>query len=128
MITVTAGGNFKNTETFLRKASNIDLRSILEEYGRLGVDALARNTPVDTGKTAKSWDYEIVYGKNEVKLIWVNDNMAENTDIPVAMLIQYGHATKNGGYVTGIDYINPALTKLFDKMADKAWREVSKVT
>lgn len=128
MITVTAGGNFKNTETLLRKASNINLRPILEEYGRLGVDALARNTPVDTGKTAKSWDYEIVYGKNEVKLIWVNDNMAENTDIPVAMLIQYGHATKNGGYVTGIDYINPALTKLFDKMADKAWREVSKVT
>jgi hypothetical protein len=128
MIKVTAGGNFKNTETLLRKASNINLRPILEEYGRLGVDALARNTPVDTGKTAKSWDYEIVYGKNEVKLIWVNDNMAENTDIPVAMLIQYGHATKNGGYVTGIDYINPALTKLFDKMADKAWREVSKVT
>lgn len=128
MIKVTAGGNFKNTETLLRKASNINLRPILEEYGRLGVDALARNTPVDTGKTAKSWDYEIVYGKNEVKLIWVNDNMAENTDIPVAMLIQYGHATKNGGYVTGIDYINPALTKLFDKMADKAWGEVSKVT
>lgn len=128
MITVTAGGNFKNTETLLRKASNINLRPILEEYGRLGVDALARNTPVDTGKTAKSWDYEIIYGKNEVKLIWVNDNMAENTDIPVAMLIQYGHATKNGGYITGIDYINPALTKLFDKMADKAWREVSKVT
>ena len=128
MIKVTAGGNFKNTETLLRKATNINLRPILEEYGRLGVDALARNTPVDTGKTAKSWDYEIVYGKNEVKLIWVNDNMAENTDIPVAMLIQYGHATKNGGYVTGIDYINPALTKLFDKMADKAWREVSKVT
>ena len=128
MIKVTAGGNFKNTETLLRKASNINLRPILEEYGRLGVDALARNTPVDTGKTAKSWDYEIVYGKNEVKLIWVNDNMAENTDIPVAMLIQYGHATKNGGYVTGIDYINPELTKLFDKMADKAWREVSKVT
>lgn len=128
MIKVTAGGNFKNTETLLRKASNINLRPILEEYGRLGADALARNTPVDTGKTAKSWDYEIVYGKNEVKLIWVNDNMAENTDIPVAMLIQYGHATKNGGYVTGIDYINPALTKLFDKMADKAWREVSKVT
>ena len=128
MIKVTDGVNFKNTETLLRKASNINLRPILEEYGRLGVDALARNTPVDTGKTAKSWDYEIVYGKNEVKLIWVNDNMAENTDIPVAMLIQYGHATKNGGYVTGIDYINPALTKLFDKMADKAWREVSKVT
>lgn len=128
MITVTAGGNFKNTETLLKKASNINLRPILEEYGRLGVDALARNTPVDTGKTAKSWDYEIVYGKNEVKLIWVNDNMAGNTDIPVAMLIQYGHATKNGGYVTGIDYINPALTKLFDKMADKAWKEVSKVT
>ena len=128
MIKVTAGGNFKNTETLLRKASNINLRPILEEYGRLGVDALARNTPVDTGKTAKSWDYEIVYGKNEVKLIWVNDNMAENTDIPVAMLIQYGHATKNGGYVTGIDYINPALTKIFEKMADKAWREVSKVT
>lgn len=128
MITVTSGGNFKNTETLLKKASNINLRPILEEYGRLGVDALARNTPVDTGKTAKSWDYEIVYGKNEVKLIWVNDNMAGNTDIPVAMLIQYGHATKNGGYVTGIDYINPALTKIFEKMADKAWREVSKVT
>lgn len=128
MITVTAGGNFKNTETLLRKASNINLRPILEECGRLGVDALARNTPVDTGKTAKSWDYEIIYGKNEVKLIWVNDNMAENTDIPIAMLIQYGHATKNGGYVTGIDYINPALTKIFEKMADKAWREVSKVT
>ena len=128
MITVTAGGNFKNTETLLKKASNINLRPILEEYGRLGVDALARNTPVNTGKTAKSWDYEIIYGKNEVKLIWVNDNMAENTDIPVAMLIQYGHATKNGGYVTGIDYINPALTKIFEKMADKAWREVSKVT
>lgn len=94
----------------------------------MGVDALSRETPVDTGKTAKSWSYEIVYGKNEVKIVWTNGNMAENTDIPVAMLIQYGHATRNGGYVMGVDYINPALSKVFEKMADTAWREVTKST
>ena len=42
------------------------------------------------------------------------------------MRLQTGHGTGTGGYVTGIDYINPALRPIFDKLADDAWAEVVK--
>lgn len=126
MITVKASGSFKNTEKFIRHASSANIRRILESYGRAGVDALANATPINTGKTAESWDFEIVQGRDMIKVVWTNSNMAGDTNIPVAMLLEYGHATRNGGYVTGIDYINPALSKIFDKMANDAWKEVTK--
>lgn len=126
MITVKASGSFKNTEKFINHASSANIRRILESYGRAGVDALARATPIDTGKTSESWDFEIVQGKGMIKVVWTNSNMAGDTNIPIAILLEYGHATRNGGYVTGIDYINPALSKIFDKMANDAWKEVTK--
>lgn len=123
MIKITHSGNFNNTERFFSNVKDKNFISLLDEYGRRGVDALSSNTPIDSGKTAYSWGYEIHMTKNSWKIIWTNDNI--NRGIPIAILIQYGHATKNGGYVEGRDFINPAMQPIFDKMADELWREVT---
>ena len=126
-IQFTHKGNFNKMERFLSKAVHVKpvVKLILEKYGRRGVEALREATPKDTGKTADSWMYEIVEEKNgNLKIVWHNTNIA-NGWVPVAILLQYGHATGNGGYVQGTDYINPAIDSIFKKLADEAWKEVS---
>lgn len=125
-IVVKSKGNFSKTNTFFDKLSNIIQYVDLRKYGKMGVDALSNATPKDSGKTALSWRYEIEHDKNNktYKLSWYNDNISDD-QYNVAVLLQYGHATNNGGYVKGVDYINPALAPIFEKIADDAWKEVN---
>lgn len=122
-ITVNAKGDFKNLEKFLRKSFGFRYRHVLEKYGQQGVEALAAATPKDTGTTAASWAYEIVENGDSLSVIWTNSNINKNVNI--ALILQYGHGTGTGGYVHGVDYINPALRPIFDAMADAAWKEVT---
>ncbi len=118
-------GDFSKTESFLKKLRKLDLDSVLRKYGELGVQALASATPVETGKTAASWDYKIEKGKGVVTITWTNSNV--NNGVPIALLIQYGHGTGTGGYVQGRDYIKPAIRPIFDELADALWEEVTKL-
>lgn len=118
-------GDFSKTESFLKKLRKLDLDSVLRKYGELGVQALASATPVETGKTAASWDYKIEKGKGVVTITWTNSNV--NNGVPIALLIQYGHGTGTGGYVQGRDYIKPAILPIFDQLADALWKEVTEL-
>lgn len=125
-IKINHRGDFLKTERFLRKA-NTKLGSryqdqILEKYGRKGVEALASTTPKDTGKTSQSWSYEVISAKDSVRLVWKNSNIVNG--VPIAIILFYGHGTRNGGYVEGRDYINPALQPIFDEIADELWKEI----
>lgn len=124
MITIKTKGSFKRTHKFLKRLDEKDFLRNLEKYGEAGVEALAANTPVDTGKTAESWDYQIVEGNGYVSVQWFNTNIVDG--VPIAVILQYGHGTRNGGYVKGRDYINPAMKSVFDKIAEDAWAEVVK--
>lgn len=123
LIEVKATGEFTKTNRFLKKMSNFNSDKIFHSYGRLGVQELQKATPKDTGKTANSWNYEIVKENGKTSLIWSNDNINEGAVI--AILIQYGHGTRNGGYVQGVDYINPALRTTFDRMSKELWKAVT---
>jgi len=117
-------GNFKTTEKFLMNLRHMKFERILERYGQKGVDALAAATPVRTGKTAASWSYEVSREGSTYIISWKNSNLEKG--VPIAVLIQTGHGTKNGGYVRGIDYINPAMKPVFDAIANDAWKEMTK--
>lgn len=123
MLGFTSSGDFKNTERFLKKAMDGDIFEGLERYGQQGVDALAKATPVDTGKTAASWGYRVIRSKTRPGIEWYNTNVKDG-GVNVAILIQYGHGTGTGGYVQGRDYINPGLRPLFDQIADNVWKQV----
>lgn len=124
MVKLTAKGDFSKTFKFLEGAKKLaHITTTLEKYGQRGVDALSSATPVDTGKTAGSWYYEIQEAKDEYKIVFGNTNV--NKGVPIAIILQYGHGTGNGGYVQGIDYINPALKPIFDELAEKVWKEVT---
>lgn len=125
MITFKQHGNFKKTEQFLTRVERAEYAKVLEKYGRAGVDALASATPIDSGLTASSWGYEIRISGASFSIVWTNSNVVSG--VPIAIILQYGHGTRNGGYVQGRDYINPALKPIFDKIADEAWREVTKL-
>lgn len=99
--------------------------TILHRYGKEGVAALSSATPVESGETARGWNYEIRESyKNGVTIVWTNDHVVN--DVSIAIILQYGHGTRNGGYVQGRDYINPAMRPIFDKMSEDLWREVTK--
>ena len=120
-------GNFNKLEKFLVKSLHISplIKPILHKYGKMGVEALKEATPKDTGKTSESWSYDIVENNNQYEIVWSNSNVVDGW-ANVAILLQYGHATNNGGFVKGFDYINPAIEKVFQGMAKEAWREVNK--
>lgn len=124
MIRVVQRGNFRNTEKFLSNAKNIAIGRILDKYGSMGVDALAAATPVRTGKTAASWGYKIAISNDRAEVRWINSNV--NKGVCIAMILQYGHGTRTGGYVEGVDYINPAIEPIFEKFAEEAWNEVTR--
>ena len=117
-------GNLKKTTKFLERTLKGDYLKNLDKFGREGVAALSLATPVDTGKTAESWDYRIEKTIDGIKIVWTNSNV--NKGVNIAIILQYGHGTGNGGYVQGRDYINPAIRPIFDRIADDAWKEVTK--
>lgn len=121
---VESSGSFDKTEAMLKRAINSTSRLRLDEYGKRGVAALAAATPSDTGLTANSWYYEIVKSKGKTSLVFGNSNIQNG--IPIAIILQYGHGTRHGGWVEGRDYINPAIQPIFDELAKAAWKEVTK--
>lgn len=117
-------GDLRKTTDFLTRAQQIQYRAILERYGQRGVEALSAATPRDTGLTASSWGYKVEVGQNGTASVsFTNSNVVRG--VPIALLIQFGHGTRNGGYVQGRDYINPALRPVFDEMANTLWKEVT---
>lgn len=118
-------GSFAKTEKLLTKSLGKDYRKILEQYAKQGVEALSNATPIESGETASSWYYEIIQNGSSLSIVWKNSH--NNKGVNIAIILQYGHATRNGGYVRGRDYINPALRPIFDKLAEAAWKEVTSV-
>lgn len=125
MVTLTQKGDFKNLNSWLERIKEGFDIGILDKYGAAGVKALASATPIDSGKTASSWNYEIQHDKNGASVIFTNSNI--NEGVPIAIILQYGHGNGKGGYVQGRDYINPAVAPVFDEMAEAAWKEVTRV-
>lgn len=125
MFRMTFTGDWKRTERFLRRGSTLTPRfkSILESYGNKGVQALSEATPVDTSLTANSWDYRVEVGLNTINLVWFNTNVVNG--VSVAVILQYGHGTGTGGYVEGVDYINPVMKTVFEEIANALWKEVT---
>ena len=124
MIKFRQKGDFSNLTRFLERAKNLVHISDLDRYGREGVAAVASATPVNTRKTAASWYYDIKSNKESASITFNNSNIQNG--VPIAIILQYGHGTRNGGWVEGRDYINPVIQPIFDKIAEEAWKEVTK--
>jgi len=123
MVEVTSSsGGFKKTKSFLESILKIDYDSVLKRVADDGLKALSMATPRKTGKTAESWSYEIEKTNGKITVYFNNSNIVNYVNI--AIILQYGHGTKNGGYVAGRDYINPALKPIFDKMSKDMWEVV----
>ena len=125
MVTFRHKGDFSKLTSFLVDVKETVRHVDLDKYGREGVAALASATPKDTGLTASSWSYKIEQKNGSVTIAFYNSNIQNG--VPIAMILQYGHGTRGGGWVQGRDYINPAIQPIFDKIAENAWREVTKL-
>ena len=123
MITITNKGDFAKTFSFLNSSKKLNVNSIMDKYGKEGVSLLSKSTPIDSGQTAASWTYKIETTKSRTSINWYNTNIVNGVNI--AIILQYGHGTQNGGYVSGRDYINPSLLPLFDRMTEELWKEVT---
>lgn len=124
-ISFSSKGDFSKTVKYLNKAKKASQTIDLDQYGKAGVSALSAATPYDTGTTASSWYYEIDRGSSETSIVFYNSNV--NKGVNIAIILQYGHGTRNGGWVQGRDYINPAIQPVFDQLAEAAWKEVTSV-
>ena len=124
MLSMTVKGSFNNTNDFFNRMKSKQMYKCFKKYALKGVSALSSATPVDTGLTATSWKYTIEITDTEATITWTNSNIVDG--VPVALILQYGHVTATGGWVQGIDYINPALGPVFNKILKEVWKEVTK--
>lgn len=126
MISFRQKGDFANLTRYLQKAKRGAHIPDLDRIGKQGVAALSSATPVDSGLTASSWDYRVTRANDgSATITFLNSNIQNG--VPIAIILQYGHGTRNGGWVQGRDYINPAIQPIFDELANEAWREVTKL-
>ena len=125
MISFRQKGDFAKLSSYLERVKEAARLGILDKYGKEGVAALSSATPKDTGETAASWYYTIEPKKGSASIVFNNSNI--NDGVPIAIILQFGHGTGTGGWVEGRDYINPAIQPVFDKIAESAWEEVTKV-
>lgn len=125
MIKVTTSGDFSKAETFLARMKKRDMFNRIDACCQQGVIALSRATPIKSGKTANSWSYEIKSSSDGLVVYWTNDHIVNGFNVAIGL--QYGHGTGWGGYVKGIDYINPAIAPVFNKIADDIWQEVTRI-
>lgn len=123
MLSVTSSGDFSRTQQFLAKILKPDVRSRLEQYGQAGVQALASATPTESGATAASWGYVIDYKNGTWSIAWTNSN--RNKGVPIAIILEHGHATGTGGWVRGRSYIPRAIQPIMDRIADDVWKVVT---
>lgn len=122
MISIKSKGDFKKTRSFLKNSRRLNLESILQKYGELGVKALSENTPVDSGIMADSWGYDIEIKRNESIIYWYNSKI--NKGVNITLVLDYGHATSNGGYVEGRNFITPTMEPFFEEIKATAWEEI----
>ena len=125
LITITQKGDYSKATNFLERLKTKLHLSILDKYGKIGVQALADATPKDSGLTAASWTYEIQNNREGATISFHNTNINQNVNI--AIILQYGHGTGTGGWVEGRDYINPAIQPVFDEIVEQVWKEVTRV-
>lgn len=125
MITFKHKGDFSKTIKYLKDVKQPIKIEILERFAKEGVKALSSATPIESGLTADSWDYKITSNENGASITFNNSNI--NKNVPIAIILQYGHGTGTGGWVEGRDYINPAIQPVFDKIVEEAWKEVTKL-
>ena len=119
---ISQTGNFNHLFDFLKTMKREEYLKILNRYGQRGVDLLSSSTPVDKGTTAGSWSYEIEKSRGKTRLVFSNSHI--NKGVNIAIILQYGHGTRNGGWVEGRDYINPAMDKAFHDMVEDLWKEI----
>ena len=125
MISFRQKGDFSKLSRYFERVKEAAKIGVLDKYGREGVAVLSSATPVESGVTASSWNYEIQRQNGSVSIVYTNSNI--NKSVPIAIILQYGHGTGTGGWVQGRDYINPAIQPIFDRIAENAWREVTKL-
>jgi len=123
MISFTMRGSHRQSEAFLRKLQKIDIPSVLRKHGQAGADALSKATPIDSSLASQSWGYEVSSSGGVHRITWTNSDI--ETGFPVAVMLQYGYGTGTGGYVQGVDYINPAIRPIFDKISADVWKAVT---
>lgn len=123
MINVSVKGKWSKTNMFLEKCLNIAKLGTLDKYGRIGVDALRIATPKDSGETAKSWYYKVINDGNSIGIQWLNSS--QNNGVSIVILLQYGHGLSGGGYIQGIDFINPTLKPIFKEIENELWKELT---
>lgn len=131
VITIKQKGDYATLTKYLKKSELIEKNFALRKYAELGVEALKAATPVDSGLTADSWTWDIHETRTRgIAISFKNSNVNYSHDgkpVNIAIILQYGHGTGTGGWVEGIDYINPALQPVFEQLAQDLWEEVTKV-
>jgi hypothetical protein len=123
VITAHSSGSFKNTEKFLKSVSNLNVMGVLQSGGKQGANALSSATPIESGRAASSWGYEVSKKGGVYTIQWTNTDVENG--FPVVIMLQYGYGTGTGGYVQGRDFINPAIKPIFDEIANKVWKAVT---
>lgn len=125
MVQIKNKGDFLKLDTYFKKSLKITKFRKVEEIVQECIEKLRAVTPEDTGLTSRSWTCVIERYKKSVKVEISNTNIQNG--INVALLLEYGHATRNGAWIEGKNYIAPVVLEYYNQILNSTWKELTKL-
>ena len=123
MITARQKTEFRRLRSQLSGNFDGRCKTVLTKTGAQALEKLKEATPVRTGRTRDSWSYAVIKTERGYRLVFSNSNMnAEG--LPVVVLLEYGHGTKNGGYIPARYFIKKTLNPIYAELRSRLKKEV----
>jgi len=123
MITLKQKGDFSKLDKYFKKSVKISKTENVTLFADKCLEKLKEATPKESGLTSESWKYVIVRRKNSTSVQFYNTNNQNGAN--VALLLEYGHATRSGTWIQGQNYIDPVVKETYLNILNKTWKEMT---
>ena len=92
-----------------------ETKRIADEVAKETVDELKKTSPKLTGSYRKGWRKKQTFANERTK----RNTVYNQTDYQLTHLLEYGHASRNGGRVKAIQHIAPAEQKAIKDLRER---------
>lgn len=123
MVTFKNKGNFKKLSTYFKKSVKVTRVKNVNVLADTCLQKLKEATPLDSGLTASAWSYKIQRKKGYRRITFYNSNIQNG--VKIALLIEYGHVSRNGTWVKGERFIHPTIKENYTKILNQTWKELT---
>lgn len=97
-----------------------EIKTIVDDVAQEGADELKQSSPKLTGSYRRGWRKKQTYADTRTK----RNTVFNKTDYQITHLLEYGHASRNGGRVKPSVHIKPVEEKMITELQERIEKAV----